>query len=94
MFDTNIHVDDAAKILAGAKILLEKRGKAVWLPARFPKNDAITGKLIWSGLIISVTGHPDLDGKEYSGVKLITGEYIQTTLSVKEVQKLAFEPDA
>ena len=88
MFNTTAETLEVAQVLATAQCMLD-RGKLVYLP---PAKDDAHGQAVWSGLITRVTGATTFHNTEYTLVLYITGDVIETSLSVRETMELLGSP--
>ncbi|MCX9158108.1 hypothetical protein OPU71_18455 [Niveibacterium sp. 24ML] len=87
MFDskTELHTKEAAAVLATGKCLLEGRGRLIHLPAAEPKHP---GYAVWSGLVLSLSGNVDYQGKEHTYVTMLDGRQFNTSLSLQAAMAL------
>jgi len=88
MFNTTAETLEVAQVLATAQCMLD-RGKLVYLP---PAKDDAPGQAVWSGLITRLKGANTYHNTEYTQVLYITGDVIETSLSLNETMKLIVTP--
>lgn len=87
MFDskTEVHTKEAAAMLATGKCLLEGRGRLIHLPSNEPNK---SGYAVWSGLVLSLSGNVDYQGKEHTHVTMLGGQWFDTGLSLQAAMAL------